>query len=567
MAQLPALLHRAWEDLLETHPHDTLCGCSTDAVARAMDARQEAVADQGRGLREAALHLALEHDPADARARRPLGDPTRVVLRNRTARDRGGVAVITLREWIGDVAVGPASAGAPAPQPAPGRGLPSLGTWPLQRLARPRTVQHRRESPQHYPDNDAVAEHRVLAWVPPVPALGLRVVTADALAVAPAGPTSAVRVHVEDHVAHLDNGRLHVTVDAAGRVTLIDGERLVHRALTVVTAGDEGDSYTPKPLVAFPFDVVKVEVREHGPLRGAIAIRWRAPELDPHDHDEGPVHVTTTLRLTAGAPYLECQVRGVNARTNHRVRLIWHTDVEDGRITADAALGPVPREQIVAPPESVERVPDGQPLHRWIALANAEVGATMFSDGLAEAHVEGDTVALTLLRAVGELSKPSLATRPGHAGWPVPTPEAQCIGAFEARCALMLHGPLSNAVLAAIRDAGDELLVPLVGDTWTDLEVPSSGATVCGAALEGDAFELSAATVSQHDDRAVILRAVNLTGMLAHGAWRLPDAGPWIAERVRLDEESVGQAEPCAQYLRFVAEPHDVVSYRVRRAR
>ncbi|MEP6781246.1 MAG: hypothetical protein ABJC26_15220, partial [Gemmatimonadaceae bacterium] len=37
MAQTPALLDVAWRTLLRAHPHDTLCGCSIDAVALAMN--------------------------------------------------------------------------------------------------------------------------------------------------------------------------------------------------------------------------------------------------------------------------------------------------------------------------------------------------------------------------------------------------------------------------------------------------------------------------------------------------------------------------------------------------
>jgi alpha-mannosidase len=567
LAQLPALLHRAWEDLLETHPHDTLCGCSTDAVARAMEARQESVAEQGRGLREAALQLVLGHDPAVARDRRPHDTPSRIVLRNRTARRRGGLAHITLREWMRDVPVGPGSAAAAPSRPRTAHPLPTLGEWPLQRVALPHATHLRRESPQHYPDNDVVVAHRVLAWVPEVPALGMW--AGDAAPVPAPSPPAPVRVHVEEHtgaqVAHLDNGVVHVAVEAQGRVTIGSGDRLLYRALEVITAGDEGDSYTPKPLVSFAFEPVKVEVREHGPLRGAIAITWRAPELDAHDPDEAPVRVTTTLRLSAGSPVVECDVRGWNQRTNHRVRIVWHTDVEQGRVTADAALGPVRREPIVAPPDSAERVPDGQPMHRWLTVANADHGATLIGDGMAEAHVAGDTIALTVLRAVGELSKPNLATRPGHAGWPVPAPAAQCLGAFCARCALLLHGPLTNAVLGEIRDACDDILLPLVGETWIDLE-HATVAVVPGVALEGDAFEASAVTVSQEDSDAVVLRAINLTNARATGLWQLPDAGPWIAEPVRLDETPVGPPVPCEQALRFDADPHAVLTWRVRRA-
>ena len=40
----------------------------------------------------------------------------------------------------------------------------------------------------------------------------------------------------------------------------------------------------------------------------------------------------------------------------------------------------------------------------------------------------GGELLFTVLRAVGELSKPDLRTRPGHAGWPTPTPLAQGLG-------------------------------------------------------------------------------------------------------------------------------------------
>jgi hypothetical protein len=88
---------------------------------------------------------------------------------------------------------------------------------------------------------------------------------------------------------------------------------------------------------------------------------------------------------------------------------------------------------------------------------------------------------------------------------------------------------------------------------------------VHGVALEGEAFEVSAVTVSQQDAHAVLLRAVNLTGMAARGAWRMPDDGPWHAERVRLDETPLGEPARCGTRLHFTADPHDVVTYRVRR--
>ncbi|MEQ1693066.1 MAG: hypothetical protein ABMA00_17385, partial [Gemmatimonas sp.] len=67
LAQLPVLAHAAWETLLRTHPHDTLCGCSVDAVAADMQSRQRAVAAQVKERREASLAIALGHDRVAAR--------------------------------------------------------------------------------------------------------------------------------------------------------------------------------------------------------------------------------------------------------------------------------------------------------------------------------------------------------------------------------------------------------------------------------------------------------------------------------------------------------------------
>jgi alpha-mannosidase len=68
--------------------------------------------------------------------------------------------------------------------------------------------------------------------------------------------------------------------------------------------------------------------------------------------------------------------------------------------------------------------------------------------------VDSPAIAITLIRAVGDLSRDDLATRPsGHAGPPVKTPGAQCLGthrfelAFEPRTAQASAGQ----VLASAR--------------------------------------------------------------------------------------------------------------------
>ena len=569
MAQLPTLLDRAWEDLLATHPHDTLCGCSIDAVARSMDSQQELVAAEGQGLREAALQLLLGLDPVAARAHTDL-DWRRLVLRNRAPRARGGIAHVRLTETLADVPVGPMSTSlTPAPQ-APAVQAPAIlrELSHTPRIAQPvssRTRFARRESPQHYPDNDRVRDHRVLLWVPPMAPYGVE--AADIARWQPPESAPPVPVEVVASAAgqELRNGRIalrvHTTRDGP-RVTLTVDDRQLDGVLGLETRPDAGDSYTPSLRgPAEPLRCVRARVTATGPLRAVLRLWWRTAAGTRRAGPAGALRLTTDLVVDAMSPVVQCDVRGESWRTDHRLQLVWYTDVTGGCVWADAAFGPVRRDPIVPPPEAREVVPATMPMHRWVMHASPMFGATMIGDGLAEAEVGDGRLALTLLRGVGALSRNTLPERPGHAGWPAPTPEAQCLGAFRARSALFLHGPMSDDVLARVRDVCDDVLLPLVGETWRDLRAPVQ----CkGVEVLGEAFELSALTVSASDEAAAVVRVVNNTGRRAWGTLRLPHAGPWEVTRCRLDETPVAEPVIVEGAFSFEEGPRGVLSVRVK---
>jgi alpha-mannosidase len=99
------------------------------------------------------------------------------------------------------------------------------------------------------------------------------------------------------------------------------------------------------------------------------------------------------------------------------------------------------------------------PMTTVVDAGDDRTGATVIGEGLMEYEVVQDegssAIALTLIRAVGDLSRNDLATRPsGHAGPPVPTPAAQCLGrfrfdvAFEPRGAAPAAGRLFGSARA-----------------------------------------------------------------------------------------------------------------------
>src|SRR5699024_3653637 len=68
--------------------------------------------------------------------------------------------------------------------------------------------------------------------------------------------------------------------------------------------------------------------------------------------------------------------------------------------------------------------------HAFVNLHDADFGVTVNNFGLNEYEIVGDTIALTLLRCVGEL---------GDWGW-FPTPEAQCLGQHTFNYGIVIHG-------------------------------------------------------------------------------------------------------------------------------
>jgi mannosylglycerate hydrolase len=564
------LANAAWRSVLLCHPHDTLCGCSIDDVARAMDARLDDAEAQATGLREDAVFDLLGHDPAAARTQRDAWRSL-MLVRNRAARPRGGIAELEIESFLADVGVGPGSS---PPERVRHVVSPRLlhGDVPVQLLATRRT-NRRTESPRHYPHNALVEIRRVVAWLPPVAGYSVTPLPLDEGKVrAPMAEPS-----VSGTSDALDNGILRVQLETDGTATIAaaDGTWSIPRAIAIEDVGDRGDLYT-----ASLYGAVRIEERflrarllQPGPLRAELETRWRIVVPSAADrrlagarrdgNSAGFVDVRVRFRLDAGSPFVGVTVEGVNGAAGHRLRIRVRTGLANARVWADAAFGPVERCPLDVPEEErrIEQPPPTAPLHRYVSLFDAGRGATIYSDGLAEYETDakGD-VAVTLVRCVGDLSRNDLPERPGHAGWPVPTPEAQMFGPFGAELAFFPHGPRSPDVIDTIERTADDVLLPLVGTTLRSAMGDYSAAG--GLELEGEGLAFSTAKESEDGDW-LVLRCVNLTDVATKGTWRLPFS-PREARLARLDETPLGALTPTDDSVVFTAAPRAVVTILVR---
>ncbi|HVT40131.1 MAG TPA: glycoside hydrolase family 38 C-terminal domain-containing protein [Gemmatimonadaceae bacterium] len=546
------VMDSAWRALLLCHPHDTLCGCSTDEVARAMDARLDDAGVQALGIRVDALADLIGHR-ADLARETPAAWRPVVVVRNSAARPREGVALLKLTTFLADVPIGIGSA-SPSTPPAASRVARAMpGVAVVQVLSR--AVEHERtESPRHYPDDDLVSASHVAAWVDEVPAYGIRCFDQRTARMRPI-PNPA---RIEGNSA--TNGRIMVQVDDEGRVEFRDFQsgRSTSHLLQWESLADAGDLYTPAPRGVALVPVFRgSHAINRGPVRAALEMRWSF-----HSGRERLL-VRTRLIVDANAPWLQIHIEGDNATTNHRLRLGIRTDVAGPVVVADAMFGPVERRPLAVPPEDarIEQPPPTAPLHRYVSLFGSERGATLFSDGLAEYEAtDNGTVLVTMLRAVGELSRPALSERPSHAGWPTSTPEAQSPGPFAARLALMFHGGRGPRTTDEIERASDDILLPLRGETLRSaLALPGP---VPGVELRGEGLAFSAAKQSE-DGEWLVLRCVNLLNEQRGGAWYLA-APVERAQLARLDETPVAPLVTDGATVAFIAPARGIVTILVR---
>ncbi|MGH7663894.1 MAG: glycoside hydrolase family 38 C-terminal domain-containing protein, partial [Gemmatimonadaceae bacterium] len=491
-----ALLSIAWRSLLLCHPHDTLCGCASDGVARAMESRLDDAQAQAAGIaRDARLEL-LGHDEDSARENVDRWRPV-LVVRNPAARERGGVAEIELLDFVQHIPVGPGSGTVPALSALPRRLSIEGGAVRIQSLGKATLRHDRVEAPRHYPDDDIVRVARAVAWIPPMPGYGIR-----SLAIGrPAAPPHAPGPDVKASAGELANDHVRVRVGDDGRVSFAGlaaaGERAgaehasgntgreIRSLLSFEDTPERGDLYTHS-VGGRAVTVARADssrVVHSGPLRGTLDTRWRIPLAGRESGDGGrtmPARsrrarvgapgTTVAVRLTldAGAPVLRISVRGDNTHPGHRLRLLVATGLAGGDVYADAAFGPIRRVQLDVPAvdRAMEIPAPTAPLHRYVSLFAPVAGVTVFSDGLAEYEVTpAGEVAITIFRGVDQLSRNDLPERPGHAGWPMNTPDAECLGPFAAELAFMLHGARDSATIDSIERAADDFLHPLAGET------------------------------------------------------------------------------------------------------
>lgn len=573
-----AFLWQAWKYLLQNHPHDSICGCSVDAVHRDMLSRfrwvqeiAEEVIYRGIDRLASAVDASALGDDAAFVAFNPLGQPRRDVCQHYVDFLELGQE-FHVRNHLGEV----------VPHQVISRKRVSLfydpvrGRVELEGRQKPAMLAAPQSEVRQILADDVSHQWRgeeleLLVLPGDLPACGyttysIHLQNGEA-------PTTDLKTGAD----YLENDLVKVAVNRNGSIDIVDKRNnTIYSQLNLLEdKGDCGDEYThcpPEQDIVTSTAEFEPHIRlvEDGPVRATFEIEATVllPKRLNEDRlcrteDRVGCPLVTRVSLTAGNPRVEVRVELVNLAEDNVLRVIFPTPIQTDRSNALGQFEVVSR-PVRLPQEELERAPgpdeetavNTYPHHAFVDVNDGARGLAILSRGLTEYEVipgaEGVTVALTLLRSVGWLSRPDLQTRFGNAGPGLPTPDAQCLGRHVFEYAILPHAGTwftANVHQEAERYVAPPLCTVVRGEGG---RMPLAQGFVT---VEPDDLTMSALKKAEGEG-ALILRLYNPTANPVHASVRL-SAILKEARFVNLAERDLGLAPLCV-------DRHNTINFHMR---
>jgi mannosylglycerate hydrolase len=535
------LLDLAWKELLRNHPHDSICGCSTDSVHKDMETRFAAVIQTGEQITARLMDeispMFGPHQDDDANAVITVANPLPVVRNEVVERlvvlPSGSRNLDRLR--LVD------ETGHPVPFRILDRrflerfwGIDYRGELYCEdQLDLLDTYLHRFGhriigGPEDGQSHDCFLLVQFLAEN--LPAVGVRnYLLVDQAAASGTPPTvfRPVGARLEQGRAILENKNLRVELHPDGTFDLKDLTcgREFHGLNLLEDTEDAGDEYDYCPAetglsIFAGGSEGKVKITDSSDLLvGAEAVfRLDLPrglEKDRRKRQQRMTNCDVTVRLTlrAGDDRVDVETAFHNRAYDHRLRAWFPTGIDTDEVLSDGHFmvnrRPLQRQ---GGSDWTQPAPLTWPQQDWSALQDSGGGLAIFNRGLPEfqAWRDGDrgaVFALTLLRCVDWLSRDDLATRNNlNAGPTLHTPDAQCLGRQVFRYAVAPYS--GQALEAGLVARSEKYRVPPVTHQGV-----TAGLVPGGASLVAKTDPRVAITAIKRAERAPFLcvRLVNLS--------------------------------------------------------
>ncbi len=269
---------------------------------------------------------------------------------------------------------------------------------------------------------------------------------------------------------HMENEFFSVDIDPA------DGTMTVHDKDTGATfsglnrfvdGGDRGDEYNycapeADQLISAPSQPPRIVFVENGPARRTVQVEQilllpvaLSGDRSARSTEMVDLPVTSRISLYPGVRRIDLSTKVDNRARDHRLRVHFPSPVHSDWSEAESTFDVV-RRPLGVPGDTGEWVEQPVPTHpqkTFVNVSDGAAGLMVINRGLPEFEVlreadgpnqrgheySGATVALTLLRCVGWLSRDDYPCRKGHAGPALETPGAQCPGRHVFEYAIVPH--------------------------------------------------------------------------------------------------------------------------------
>ncbi len=473
------ILEYAWKTLMQNHPHDSICGCSVDEVHREMVTRFEKSKHMAESLKQATLKkIGAKIDTSSFIQYSNQSVP--FVLFNSTGLPKTGVATVEI-DFIRSYFADGVNRKSIEEFDLDGYALVDLDGKEYAYHIDDVKIVFDYDLPKHQFRQPYLAKRATVSFeAKDVPSFSHRTFAFVQIAKS----TKADERSIAQEANTLENNFLKVEINPNGSLTIFDKQtkEVFPNLLIYENSGDIGNEYMYKQAsedlpITTEDSEASVELIENTSIRATYEIihQWEIPESaeamlqqeqqqlvgfntrkSKRSNKKILLTITTKVSLEKNGTGVNVEVTYDNNAKDHRLRVLFPTTIESSHHYADSIFEVAKRNNV--PSEEWTNPDYSQHQQAFVSMHDDVKGITIANKGLNEYEIlrdKANTIAITLLRAVGEL---------GDWGY-FPTPEAQCLGAHKASFKIFPH--IGNRNREIVYHDAYQYAVP-----WSTLQLP-----------------------------------------------------------------------------------------------
>ena len=422
------MIIHAWKKLMQNHPHDSICCCSSDEVTDEMYSRFSASLQTGEYVRDEAVDFIKKNINAEKKSvlvfHSVAGTGTKVVKANIDYPVEKKLKGISLKAPDGEII------------PVSYTLKENIFTYTLPKDSF-RKVKFVNRYEIEFPVTMCGIGYQLF-----------EVIEEDA---------SDKLIKVYEKGAENDN--IKFGIEANGSITLLDKRSgKVYKNLNIIEdSADKGDSYNYKPLdsgdITSENSAADISIEKETPYSVTFKVKVTLDIPFTHDkkvrsEEKVKADLISHITLTKDIDRLDIKTEYINSCENHRLRALFDAEIDTDYSISEGQFDLTKRN--ITPWEGWLNPSFCQRSQSFFALENGDYGFAVATRGLHEYEIlrnGKNTAALTILRAIGEV---------GDWG-DFPTPKMQLKGKYEVEYSFVPYSAeTKETAFASARDFSDD---------------------------------------------------------------------------------------------------------------